>query len=183
LPRNGTANINDVQGEVGKVLFAWGCVFAACDMTAFLTDRGTNLGLVWKGAIERLRSLKRSFVNATRFDNVRKDAHPCDEWPYSPLEGRHVKVGPTRPDGKPHPHAGKTGWIMRYINIYSDPYWLGPPSAMIELDKPMLGFIWVSLESLEVLPEIVLIAEPSRWVRLAYSGLSPKSSPTANQDE
>jgi len=70
-------------------------------------------------------------------------------------EGMHVKVGPTRPDGKPHPHAGKTGRITKFIDIFSDPYWLGPPSAMIRLDwgiEPQ-GFIWVSLECLEVLPE------------------------------
>jgi hypothetical protein len=67
----------------------------------------------------------------------------------------HVKVGPTRPDGKPHPNAGKTGRITKCISIYSDPYWLGPPSAMIGLDsgiKPQ-EFIWASLASLEVLPE------------------------------
>ena len=40
-------------------------------------------------------------------------------------KGMHVKVSPTRADGKPHPHAGKTGTITRFINIYSDPYWLG----------------------------------------------------------
>src|SRR5215469_6582859 len=73
-------------------------------------------------------------------------------------KGMHVKVGPTRPDGKPHPHAGKTGTITRFISIYSDPYWLGPPSAMVELDL-VGGFIWVSLASLEVLPEIVLPVE------------------------
>ena len=67
-------------------------------------------------------------------------------------EGMHVKVGPTRPDGKPHPHAGKTGRITKCINIYSDPYWLGPPSAMIKLDSG-IGFIWASIASLEVLSE------------------------------
>ncbi len=30
-------------------------------------------------------------------------------------QGMHVKVGPTRPDGKPHPHAGKTGRITKFI--------------------------------------------------------------------
>ena len=68
-------------------------------------------------------------------------------------EGMHVKVSPARPDGQPHPHSGKTGRVTRFINVYSDPYWLGPPSAMIELDsgiKPQ-GFIWISLTSLEVL--------------------------------
>lgn len=67
-------------------------------------------------------------------------------------EGMRVKVGDIRPDGKPHPHAGKTGTITRLISVYSDPYWLGPPSAMIRIDsgiKPR-GFIWVSLASLQV---------------------------------
>lgn len=70
-------------------------------------------------------------------------------------EGMHIKVGPTRPDGKPHPHAGKTGRIARLINIYSDPYWLGPPTAMIALDSRVnpQRFIWVSFTSLEVPPE------------------------------
>jgi curved DNA-binding protein CbpA len=67
------------------------------------------------------------------------------------VEGAHIRVGPTRPDGRPHPHAGKTGRITRFINLYSDPYWLGLPSAMILLDpgvKPQ-GFIWVSTKCLE----------------------------------
>jgi curved DNA-binding protein CbpA len=67
----------------------------------------------------------------------------------------HVRVGPTRPDGRPHPHAGKTGRITRFINLYSDPYWLGLPSAMIQVDPGIRprGFIWVSIKCLEVLPE------------------------------
>jgi hypothetical protein len=70
-------------------------------------------------------------------------------------EGMRVKVGPTRPDGRPHPHAGETGSITKFINIYSDPYWLGLPSAMLKLDSGIRpqGFIWVSLVCLEVLPE------------------------------
>ena len=72
-------------------------------------------------------------------------------------EGMHVKVGPNRPDGKPHPHAGKTGRITKFIDAYTDPYWLGPPSAMIKLDSGIepQGFIWVSLESLEALPDLM----------------------------
>jgi curved DNA-binding protein CbpA len=71
------------------------------------------------------------------------------------IEGAHVRVGPTRPDGRPHPHAGKTGRITRFINLYSDPYWLGLPSAMIQLDPGIRPreFIWVSIKCLEVLPE------------------------------
>jgi hypothetical protein len=73
----------------------------------------------------------------------------------------HVRVGPTRQDGRPHPHAGKTGRITRFIDTYSDPYWLGLPSAMIHIDsgiKPQ-GFIWVSLECLEALSENARAAE------------------------
>jgi hypothetical protein len=68
-------------------------------------------------------------------------------------EGMHVKVGPTRPDGKPHPHAGKTGRIARFINAFTNPDWDGPPCAVIHLDSGIesQGFIRVSLESLEVL--------------------------------
>jgi hypothetical protein len=68
--------------------------------------------------------------------------------------GTHVRVGPIRPDGKPHPHAGKTGRITRLINWLSEPYYLGLPSAMVKLDPGIepRGFIWVSLRCLEVLP-------------------------------
>jgi len=77
-----------------------------------------------------------------------------NESPRTPLlEGVHVKVGPTRPDGKPHPHAGKTGRITKFIDAYTEPYWLGLPSAMIKLDPGIepQGFIWVSVQCLEVL--------------------------------
>jgi hypothetical protein len=71
------------------------------------------------------------------------------------LYGAHVMVGPNRPDGKPHPHAGKTGRIVRFIDPYSEPYKLGAPSALIELDSAIWPgqFIWVSLECLEAQPE------------------------------
>jgi hypothetical protein len=75
-------------------------------------------------------------------------------------EGVHVKVGPTRPDGKPHPHAGKTGRITKFADDFLEPYLIAP-SAMIKLDpgiKPQ-GFIWVSNECLEVLPEDTLSAD------------------------
>jgi hypothetical protein len=68
-------------------------------------------------------------------------------------EGMHVKVGPTRPDGRPHPHAGKTGRITRFIDALTNPDWDAPRCASIELDRGIEphGFIRVSLESLEVL--------------------------------
>ena len=76
-----------------------------------------------------------------------------NESPSMPLRvGAHVKVGPTRPDGKPHPHTGKTGRITKFAYTFSESF---APSAMIKLDpwiKPQ-GFIWISNECLEVLPE------------------------------
>ena len=68
--------------------------------------------------------------------------------------GVHVKVRPTRPDGEAHPHAGKTGRITKFADAFSTPYWL-VPSAMIKLDSGIepQGFIWVSNECLEMLPE------------------------------
>ena len=69
------------------------------------------------------------------------------------VEGAHVRVGPTRPDGKPHPHAGKTGRITRFSYMY--PEWHVPPCAAVKLDSGIWprSFIWVSLQCLEVLPE------------------------------
>jgi hypothetical protein len=69
------------------------------------------------------------------------------------IEGAHVRVGPTRPDGKPHPHAGKTGRITKFSYAYPD--WHVPPCAAVKLDSGIWprGFIWVSLQCLEVLPE------------------------------
>jgi hypothetical protein len=69
-------------------------------------------------------------------------------------EGMQVKVRPTQPDGKPHPHAGKTGRITKFRNCFTDQYWPGPPSAMVRLHSGIEppGFICVSMECLEVLP-------------------------------
>jgi len=163
-----TSHMNDVQGDVRKVLFAWGCVVAAHEMVASLTaDKGTSYGRFTNRARDLLRASKRLFLT---MKNPSLRELPLitslSELPQS--KGMHVKVGPTRPDGKLHPHAGKTGRITRFINIYSDPYWLGRRSAMVELDFPMERFIWVSLESLEVLPEIVLTPESSNALRTYY---------------
>lgn len=75
------------------------------------------------------------------------------------LEGTHVKVGPTRPDGTPHPHAGEAGRITKFSSAFSEPYRLDSkgqePSAMIKLDSGSWPrqFIWVSVKCLEILPE------------------------------
>ena len=80
------------------------------------------------------------------------EIHELPRWP--PLiEGAHVRVGPTRPDGKPHPHAGRTGRITKFSYMY--PEWHVPPCAAVKLDSGIWprSFIWVSLQCLEVLPE------------------------------
>lgn len=70
------------------------------------------------------------------------------------VEGARVKVGLARLDGKPHPHAGKTGKITRLMDWYSEPYWSGAPTAVIKLDSEVepQEFVWVSLGCLEALP-------------------------------
>ena len=78
-------------------------------------------------------------------------------------EGARVKVGLTRLDGKPHPHAGKTGKIARLMDEYSEPYWSGVPTAVIKLDSEVepQEFVWVSLGCLEALPpEISIPRDP-----------------------
>ena len=79
--------------------------------------------------------------------------------PKGPLiEGAHVKVGPTRPNGTPHPHAGKTGRITKLVSAFSEEWYLPEPwpepSALIELDSGWpRRCIWVSLKCLEPLRE------------------------------
>ena len=64
----------------------------------------------------------------------------------------HVKVGPTKPNGDPHPHAGKTGIITEFMGLYI-PTPTGIPSAMIKVDPGIepQGFISVSTTCLEKL--------------------------------
>jgi hypothetical protein len=63
-----------------------------------------------------------------------------------PVRGVHVKVRATGPSGRPHPHAGKTGRITRFIDTYPE------PTVMIKLDSGIEppGFIWVTVGSLEL---------------------------------
>lgn len=76
------------------------------------------------------------------------------------LVGVRVRVRGYRPDGKPHPHAGKTGRITKSANPFSQFDDLAP-SAMVKLDSGIGShrFIWVSNECLEVLPEEPLNAD------------------------
>src|SRR5579863_2850602 len=60
-----TSHMNDVPGDVRRVLFAWGCVSAARDMSSFLTDHKSNLGRFWKPTADLFRALKRSLSYAS----------------------------------------------------------------------------------------------------------------------
>ena len=58
--------------------------------------------------------------------------------------GENVKVGPTKPDGSPHPSAGKTGRVRKLLPLDSQ------MRAVVEVEN---DFILVSLESLEALQQ------------------------------
>ena len=60
-----TSHMNDVPGDVRRVLFAWGCVSAARDMSSFLTDHKANLGRFWKPTADLFRALTRSLSDAS----------------------------------------------------------------------------------------------------------------------
>jgi curved DNA-binding protein CbpA len=117
-------------------------------IASYLVLSDSTLRLSYDQLLARQRQQRASAIAPSR------SLHKWDQ-PDPKVDGVHVRVGPTRPDGRPHPHAGKTGRITRFINLYSDPYWLGLPSAMIQLDPGIRprGFIWVSIKCLEVLPE------------------------------
>ena len=61
--------------------------------------------------------------------------------------GCHVQVQPLKLDGNPHPHAGKTGTVVRLIGDYP------PIRAMVRLDAGIepQGFICVSTPCLLLL--------------------------------
>jgi hypothetical protein len=107
----------------------------------------------------RIEKPKQQPVNSSYAGSLGRSTqtrYATNDWPRMALyRGVHVKVRSTRPDGKPHPHAGKTGRITRFIDLFSDPYWRGLPSAMIKLGSGITpqGFIWVSNECLEALAE------------------------------
>jgi len=58
--------------------------------------------------------------------------------------GKNVKVGSTKPDGTPHPNAGKTGRVRRLLPLDAQ------MRAVIEVEN---DFILVSVESLEALEQ------------------------------
>jgi len=143
-----------------------GATVVTGEKTVTCTGCGANLGI---RRVRRHRQQRDSvaYYGSRTLPVRRVERHRHQPDPVLPVEtqvrdeprevrkGMHVKVGPTRPDGRPHPHAGKTGRITRFINSYTDPYWLGLPSAMIKLDSGIWPrrFIWVSQQCLEALPE------------------------------
>ena len=58
--------------------------------------------------------------------------------------GQNVKIGSTRPDGTPHPNAGKTGKVRRLLPLDAH------MRAVVDVEN---DFIVVSLKSLEALPQ------------------------------
>jgi hypothetical protein len=58
--------------------------------------------------------------------------------------GQYVRVGPTKPDGTPHPSAGKTGMVRKLLPLGAQLL------AVVEVEN---DFILVNVKSLEVLPQ------------------------------
>ncbi|MFZ0773155.1 MAG: hypothetical protein WCA49_04630 [Candidatus Sulfotelmatobacter sp.] len=61
-----------------------------------------------------------------------------------PWIGKNVRVGPTKPDGTPHPSAGKTGRVWDVLPLGAQ------MRAVVEVEN---DFILVSVESLESLQQ------------------------------
>jgi hypothetical protein len=48
--------------------------------------------------------------------------------------GSHVRVLPAKPDGSPHPHAGKTGKVTEFLGVVlTGEDW--PARAMVKIDE------------------------------------------------
>jgi hypothetical protein len=58
--------------------------------------------------------------------------------------GKNVRVVPIKPDGTPHPSAGKTGRVRKVLHLGTQMH------AVVEVDN---DFIVVSVESLEILQQ------------------------------
>lgn len=60
--------------------------------------------------------------------------------------GDRVRVLPTKPDGNPHPHAGKTGRLLELMLLF------GPARAQVKIDQGCEhagNIMVVSVDSLE----------------------------------
>jgi hypothetical protein len=68
---------------------------------------------------------------------------PKSQTPFNLRVGEHVRVGPLKPDGTPHPSAGKTGSVRKLLQLDDT------LRAVVEVDN---DFVVVSAESLEALP-------------------------------
>ena len=68
----------------------------------------------------------------------------CKSVPVNLRVGEYVRVGPIKPDGTPHPSAGKAGTVQRVLPCDSST----PLRAIVQVDD---GLIVVSVQCLEVL--------------------------------
>ena len=66
--------------------------------------------------------------------------------------GQRVRVLPVKPNGEPHPQAGKTGTVIELMGVYTS---LFSPTAQVRVDKGIepQGVIVVGLGSLETIEE------------------------------
>lgn len=68
-----------------------------------------------------------------------------------PKKNDRVRVLPTKPDGTPHPHAGKTGRVLEVMGLV-----LGPPRVQVKIDDGLMhagNIMIVSLGSIEKIEE------------------------------
>jgi hypothetical protein len=83
-----------------------------------------------------------------RGEKTSNEASVITAFPFGPESarwlGEEVKVGPTKPDGTPHPNAGKTGRVRKLLPLDFQ------MRAVIEVEN---DFILVSVESLEALQQ------------------------------
>jgi hypothetical protein len=81
-------------------------------------------------------------------ENISDKASAVSTLPFGPESarwlGENVKVGPAKPDGTPHPNAGKTGRVRKLLPLDAQ------LRAVVEVEN---DFILVSLESLEALQQ------------------------------
>jgi hypothetical protein len=93
-------------------------------------ERGYDIGLNLEATI--------------RVSKQGKTLGPSASVPVNLRVGEYVRVGPMKPDGTPHPSAGKAGTVHRLLPCDSST----PLRAIVQVDN---GLIVVSVQCLEVL--------------------------------
>lgn len=66
------------------------------------------------------------------------------------LKGKRVRVGSTKPDGTPHPQAGKTG-VVQEVHLTVGPY----PTVHILIDAEFLQVGTIAIVSIESLEAVL----------------------------